>query len=49
MSMIDSNKDMQIVKHSCQLAKSHGFKLIAEGVENKETIDMLRTFGVDIA
>jgi len=49
MPMANSSKDQLIVKYTCKLAKALGFRLIAEGVENEEVNNILRSFGVDFS
>jgi EAL domain-containing protein (putative c-di-GMP-specific phosphodiesterase class I) len=38
-----------LVKAIVNLAQGFGQKTIAEGVENKETLNLLREYGVDLA
>lgn len=46
-NMTQSEKDLLMVKGIIQLSHSLRLKVIAEGVENKEQIDILKEFGCD--
>jgi EAL domain-containing protein (putative c-di-GMP-specific phosphodiesterase class I) len=48
-SMPENPKDMHIVRSMIDLSQGFGLKVVAEGVENRETFDLLKTFGCDIA
>jgi PAS domain S-box-containing protein len=45
--MIHNEADQQLVQTIVSIAQSLGKKTIAEGVEDQDTLDMLREFGVD--
>jgi diguanylate cyclase (GGDEF)-like protein len=42
-------KDVALVRSTIELGHSLGFKVMAEGVENEETLDRLIEFGCDLA
>lgn len=42
-------KDVALVRSTIELGHSLGFKVVAEGVENQETLDRLIEFGCDLA
>lgn len=48
MDMLDSDSDAVIVKSIIDLGHNLGMKVVAEGVETKETADRLTTLGCDI-
>jgi EAL domain-containing protein (putative c-di-GMP-specific phosphodiesterase class I) len=41
--------NQHLVKATIGLARDFGYQTIAEGVENRETLDLLRDIGVDFA
>lgn len=45
----DSDGDQQVVKSIVKLAKDYGQQTVAEGVEDEQTLQLLREFGVDYA
>lgn len=47
--MAESDADRQVVKSIVSLARDYGQQTIAEGVEDDETLRLLRQFGVDYA
>ena len=47
--MVQSEEDARIVGSIVALAKNFDMKTIAEGVENQETLELLREMGVDFA
>ena len=47
--MVENPKDMHIVRSMIDMSQGFGLKVVAEGVENRETFDLLKTFGCDIA
>lgn len=49
LKMTTDKGSMKIVKSTIELAHSLGMKVTAEGVENQETFDKLRTLGCDAA
>jgi EAL domain-containing protein (putative c-di-GMP-specific phosphodiesterase class I) len=49
MGMRQNAKDRVIVRSTINLAHDLGMKVVAEGVEDKETWNMLREFGCDVA
>ncbi len=48
-SMGRSTADQQVVKSIVKLAQDYGQQTVAEGVEDDETLQLLRDFGVDYA
>lgn len=42
-------KDVALVRSTIELGHSLGFKVVAEGVEDQETLDRLKEFGCDLA
>ncbi|MFT5298386.1 MAG: diguanylate cyclase (GGDEF)-like protein [Colwellia sp.] len=49
LELISSHEDTIIVKSITDLAHNLGLSVVAEGVENKESLDMLREIGVETA
>ena len=49
MNMANDKKDESIVKAAVDLAHTLGLKTVAEGVENKKTLDILSEMGCDYA
>lgn len=49
MDMINNENDALIVHSTIKLAHNLGLKVIAEGVENKETLESLKNMGCDYA
>jgi len=49
MKMATETQDAVIVRSMIHLAHNLNLKVVAEGVENRQTIDMLRTMGCDMA
>jgi diguanylate cyclase (GGDEF)-like protein len=47
--MVTETQDTVIVRSMIHLAHNLGLKVVAEGVENRETLDMLRKMGCDMA
>jgi PAS domain S-box-containing protein len=47
--MIDSAEDRRVVQTIIGIARQFELKVIAEGVEGRETLDLLREFGADYA
>ena len=47
MSMANDQNDTVIVRSTIELAHNLGFKVVAEGVEQKEIVDLLLKFGCD--
>lgn len=47
--MLENSMDQHIVKTVTEMAHGFGIKVVAEGVENKETLDALNELGCDIA
>jgi PAS domain S-box-containing protein len=47
--MLHNEADQRLVQTIVSIARSLGKQTIAEGVEDEETLDMLREFGVDFA
>jgi EAL domain-containing protein (putative c-di-GMP-specific phosphodiesterase class I) len=41
--------DQHVIRAIVGLARGFGLKTIAEGVEDQETVDLLRAFGIDHA
>jgi diguanylate cyclase (GGDEF)-like protein len=48
MDMIENENDAMIVKTIIELGHNLGLRVIAEGVENKETMDWLNVLGCDL-
>ena len=46
---ITSDADQHVIRAIVGLARGFGLQTIAEGVEDQETLDLLREFGVDHA
>lgn len=49
MNMLADPKDHKIVEHAVSLAKSFGLRVVAEGVANAETMNVLWVLGCDYA
>ena len=49
IDMLESDSDRVIVKSTVDLAHNLGLSVVAEGVENNETLDALQGLGTDIA
>lgn len=49
MGMLTDSGDAKIVEHSIGIAKSFGLAVVAEGVEDKESLEALQRMGCDIA
>ncbi|MBE9568126.1 MAG: phosphodiesterase [Proteobacteria bacterium] len=49
MNMADDKKDASIVKAAVDLAHTLGLKIVAEGVEDEKTLDILSEIGCDYA
>jgi EAL domain-containing protein (putative c-di-GMP-specific phosphodiesterase class I) len=49
MKMATETQDAVIVRSMIHLAHNLNLKVVAEGVENRQTMDMLRTMGCDMA
>jgi EAL domain-containing protein (putative c-di-GMP-specific phosphodiesterase class I) len=49
MNMANDKKDESIVKAAVDLAHALGLKVVAEGVENEKTLDILTEMGCDYA
>jgi EAL domain-containing protein (putative c-di-GMP-specific phosphodiesterase class I) len=47
--LVQSESDRQIVRSLVGVARDFDVRTIAEGVENRETLELLRQFGVDYA
>src|SRR3546814_20889988 len=48
--MLESNRsDQAMVRSTIELAHELGFKVVAEGVETAEILDLLRSYGCDVA
>ncbi|HUX83420.1 MAG TPA: EAL domain-containing protein [Halothiobacillus sp.] len=47
--LTDNDDDAVIVRSTIELAHNLGLKTVAEGIENKETLDMLASLNCDIA
>lgn len=47
--MAASTADQQVVRSIVKLAQDYGQQTVAEGVEDEQTLQLLRTFGVDYA
>ncbi len=47
--LVESSANQHVVKAIVNLAQGFGCETIAEGVEDEETLDVLRDFGVDFA
>ncbi len=47
--MLESDSDRVIVKSTVDLAHNLGLSVVAEGVENAETLDALQALGTDVA
>jgi diguanylate cyclase (GGDEF)-like protein len=48
-TMADDNDDAVIVRSTIELAHNMGLKVVAEGVEDERTLDMLRRYHCDVA
>jgi diguanylate cyclase len=48
-NMLASRNDQILVRSTIELAHELGFKVVAEGIEDGECLDMLASFGCDIA
>ena len=49
MKMATETQDAVIVRSMIHLAHNLNLRVVAEGVENRQTMDMLRTMGCDMA
>jgi diguanylate cyclase (GGDEF)-like protein len=49
LTMADDNDDAVIVRSTIELAHNMGLKVVAEGVEDERTLDMLRSYHCDVA
>lgn len=49
IDMLNDESDRQIVNSTIQLAHSLGLDVTAEGVENREILDLIRDMGCDSA
>ncbi|HEY8681536.1 MAG TPA: sensor domain-containing phosphodiesterase, partial [Rhodanobacter sp.] len=49
LSMAEDNDDAVIVRSTIELAHNMGLKVVAEGVENLRTLEMLRGYRCDVA
>ncbi|WP_168170324.1 EAL domain-containing protein [Rhodanobacter sp. C03] len=49
MTMADDNDDAVIVRSTIELAHNMGLKVVAEGVEDARTLEMLRGYRCDVA
>ena len=49
MDMLTDSGNYKIVEHTIQIAKSFALSVVAEGVENAETLEQLRILGCDDA
>ncbi len=47
--MMENEKDLSLVRLIINVAKEFGFKTVAEGVETKEQLELLRSLGCDYA
>jgi EAL domain-containing protein (putative c-di-GMP-specific phosphodiesterase class I) len=47
-NIVDDPSDRQVVKAIVDVARNFGIKTIAEGVESQVTLELLRSFGVDL-
>src|SRR3546814_9915956 len=48
--MLESNRsDQAMVRSTIELAHELGFTVVAEGVETAEILDLLRSYGCDVA
>src|SRR3546814_4340550 len=48
--MLESNRsDQAMVRSTIELTHELGFKVVAEGVETAEILDLLRSYGCDVA
>jgi EAL domain-containing protein (putative c-di-GMP-specific phosphodiesterase class I) len=45
--MVKDDNDAVIVRSTIDLAHNLGYQVIAEGIENQDTLDLLRTLGCD--
>ena len=48
-NMASSKQDIAIVRSTIELGHNLGMKVVAEGIENQEELDMLKTLGCDHA
>ena len=48
MDMLTNDSDATIVNATIQLGHNLGLKVVAEGVENRQTFDTLRSMGCDL-
>ena len=48
MGMKDDNSDAAIVRSTIELAHNLGLEVVCEGVENNETLQLLRAYGCDV-
>jgi diguanylate cyclase (GGDEF)-like protein len=49
MGGMKDQKDVALVRSTIELGHSLGFQVVAEGVEDRETLDRLKEFGCDVA
>lgn len=49
LNMMQDANDAVIVHSTVELAHNLGYKIVAEGVENEDTLDLLKTMGCDYA
>ncbi|HIN82234.1 MAG TPA: bifunctional diguanylate cyclase/phosphodiesterase [Chromatiales bacterium] len=49
MNMVGDERDAAIIRSSIELAHSLGLSVVAEGVESQQAMDMLASYGCDIA
>jgi PAS domain S-box-containing protein len=47
--LVQSEPDQQVVRSMVHIARDFGVRTIAEGVENAETLELLKRYGVDFA
>jgi EAL domain-containing protein (putative c-di-GMP-specific phosphodiesterase class I) len=48
-NLVNDPGDQRIVRTIVDIARNHGQRTIAEGVEDAATAELLREFGVDLA
>ncbi|MFN2526087.1 MAG: putative bifunctional diguanylate cyclase/phosphodiesterase [Actinomycetota bacterium] len=49
LNMVEDENDAKIVRSTIDLGRNLGLRVVAEGVENKETLDLLTELGCQIA